>query len=123
MEKPFLSDEEKIACDYYIVNQNKSKAYNLYRKLKGKINELSPDSLKSQAGAFFKKENISEYVIYQINILKKRYNNIDSNSLDIIEHKQDKLNNYNDCYDLSTLSKEEIRKFALKNLESEINNN
>lgn len=57
-----ISDNEKVAVDFYIACNTKVAALRLLRKLNGELRNLSPDGEKKAATKFFSKQYVLDYI-------------------------------------------------------------
>jgi hypothetical protein len=102
-----ISDNEKIAVDFYLACNTKVAAIRLLRKLDGEIRNLTPDGEKSAATKFFQKGYVVDYMQSKEMQLVAKYQ-----SQDVVGDYED---NNEKAIDLITANEETRRKFLLKN--------
>lgn len=108
-----ITDQERIACEYFVVSNNKRASYALWRAVIGRTKEIAEGSMKSQAVAFFQRENIIDYVTQVEDKMIRKYAGATPSGEPT----------YSDSYEdpsydnLLDMSKDEIRDIALKSFQ------
>ncbi|MBQ9254627.1 MAG: hypothetical protein IJ180_07635 [Bacteroidales bacterium] len=102
-----ISDNEKVAVDFYLACNTKIAALRLLRKLNGELRNLSPDGEKKSATKFFQKQYVLDYIEAKERELKAKYQTQQLVS-DILEEENDEA-------DLITSDGEARRRYLLNN--------
>lgn len=103
-----FTEIDEIACTYYLIKQNKTEAYILYRRISN-MPTISETTVRGQASLYFKQEKIQRYINFEEEKLRSRYGNGETQS----SYRQ---NNMSVDSSYSDYSDEEIREIALETL-------
>mgnify|MGYP003594201976 CR=1 FL=1 len=103
-----FTEIDEIACTYYLIKQNKTEAYILYRRISN-MPTISESTVRGQASMYFKQEKIQRYINFEEEKLRSRYGNGEA-QLSYREKNTSIDANYSDYTD------EEIREIALETL-------
>lgn len=109
--KDVFTEIDEIVCNFYLIKQNQTEAYLLYRRLKN-MGELAEVTVRGQAYRYFKEEKIKKYVKYELEKLSKRFGGDGSFTM---EDKKSKVKMSSEI-DYTQMSDEEIRNIALQTL-------
>ena len=66
-----FTEIDEIACTYYIIKQNKTEAYILYRRISN-MPTISETTVRGQASLYFKQEKIQRYISFEEDKLRRR---------------------------------------------------
>ena len=103
-----FTEIDEIACTYYLIKQNKTEAYILYRRISN-MPTISESTVRGQASMYFKQEKIQRYINFEEEKLRSRYGNGETQS----SYRQ---NNMSVDSSYSDYTDEEIREIALETL-------
>lgn len=103
-----FTEIDEIACTYYLIKQNKTEAYILYRRISN-MPTISETTVRGQASLYFKQEKIQRYINFEEEKLRSRYGNRETQ----LSYRQ---NNMSVDSSYSDYSDEEIREIALETL-------
>lgn len=110
MAKDTFTEIDEIACTYFLVKQNQTEAYKLFRRISN-MPEVSITTIRGQASLYFKQDKIQRYIKYEEEKLSKRYGNGEVPS----ESSNREGNGYSNT-NYSNFTDEEIREIALQTL-------
>lgn len=103
-----FTEIDEIACTYYLIKQNKTEAYILYRRISN-MPTISESTVRGQASMYFKQEKIQRYINFEEEKLRSKYGNGEA-QLSYMQKNTSVDANYSDYTD------EEIREIALETL-------
>ena len=103
-----FTEIDEIACTYYLIKQNKTEAYILYRRISN-MPTISESTVRGQASMYFKQEKIQRYINFEEEKLRSRYGNGEAQLL-----YREKNTPIDASY--SNYTDEEIREIALETL-------
>jgi len=103
-----FTEIDEIACTYYLIKQNKTEAYILYRRISN-MPTISESTVRGQASMYFKQEKIQRYISFEEEKLRSRYGNGEAQLL-----YREKNTPIDASY--SNYTDEEIREIALETL-------
>ena len=103
-----FTEIDEIACTYYLIKQNKTEAYILYRRISN-MPTISESTVRGQASMYFKQEKIQRYISFEEDKLRSKYGNGET-KLSYREKNTSIDASYSDYTD------EEIREIALETL-------
>lgn len=107
-----LSDNEKVAIDFYLACNTKIAALRLLRKLDGELRVLSDDGAKKAASKFFAKTTVVDYIERKEKELKARYQN---ERIVAKETAEEEVN-------LATATRDKVNQYLIDTLEEVIKN-
>ena len=104
LDDSIISENERIALDYYCANNHKTDTIRLLRRLDGEIRQLTEDGLKKAASKFFSLNRVIRYIeskerelarIYQAKTIKNAIDtNEDTEKTDLANVPKEQVRNY-----------------------------
>lgn len=98
-----LSENERIALDYYCANNQKSDTIRLLQKLNGEVRQLTEEGVKKRATKFFALNRVINYIdskqrelarIYQDKAIKASIDTSNSAETNLAEVSKEEVRNY-----------------------------
>lgn len=98
-----LSENERIALDYYCANNQKSDTIRLLQKLDGEVRQLTEEGVKKRATKFFALNRVINYIdskqrelarIYQDKAIKASIDTSNSAETNLAEVSKEEVRNY-----------------------------
>lgn len=109
--KDVFTEIDEIACIYFIIKQNQTEAYVLYRRLSN-MPDVSITTIRGQASHYFKQDKIKRYINHEEKKLSEKYGGDNK----AISNGRERKNKETSDTNYSDYSDEEIREIALETL-------